>query len=142
MTASLSVLLVEDDAAHAEITRRNIEELGESLRSFVHVKDGQAALDHLEASRASGELPDIILLDLRLPRLDGLEVLARVKSDRELKRITVIVLTTSDAEQDVASAYERGANSYLVKPLDHAQYRALTRTLSSYWFGFNRVAHS
>lgn len=138
----MSVLLVEDDAAHAEITRRNIEELGGSLRSFVHVKDGQAALDHLEAARANGELPDLILLDLRLPRLDGLEVLSRVKSDRELKRIPVVVLTTSDAEQDVHSAYERGANSYLVKPVDHGAYMALTRTLSSYWFGLNRVAHS
>jgi len=141
MTASFAVLLVEDDAAHAEITRRNIEELGAGVRSFVHVKDGQAAIDHLEARREVG-LPDLILLDLRLPRLDGLEVLSRVKADSDWKRIPVIVLTTSEAEQDVASAYERGANSYLVKPLDHAQYRALTRTLTRYWFGINRVAHS
>lgn len=142
MMASLSVLLVEDDAAHAEITRRNIEELGENLGTFVHVRDGQAALDHLEAVRAGGVLPDLILLDLRLPRLDGLEVLSRVKSDSELKHIPVIVLTTSDAEQDVSSAYQRGANSYLVKPVGHAEYMALTRTLSRYWFGLNRVAHS
>ena len=142
MTSSLSVLLVEDDAAHAEITRRNIEELDRGLRSFVHVKDGQAALDHLDAVRSTGALPDLILLDLRLPRLDGLEVLSRVKGDKELKHIPVVVLTTSEAPQDVSSAYARGANSYLVKPLDHSAYRALTRTLSSYWFGLNRVAHS
>jgi two-component system response regulator len=142
MKSSLSVLLVEDDAAHAEITRRNIEELGASLTSFVHVRDGQAAMDHLEAVRVTGTLPDLILLDLRLPRLDGLEVLSRVKSDSKLKRIPVVVLTTSEAEQDVNSAYERGANSYLVKPVDHAEYLALTRTLSCYWFGLNRVAHS
>lgn len=142
MTSAFSVLLVEDDLAHAEITRRHMEELAAGLCSFVHVKDGQAALDHLRAGRAGGELPDLILLDLRLPRLDGLEVLSHVKNDSALKRIPVVVLTTSEAEQDVASAYERGANSYLVKPLDHAQYRELARSLSCYWFGFNRVAHT
>ena len=142
MMSSFSVLLVEDDAAHAEITRRNLEELGTGACAFVHVRDGQAALDHLQAARMASTLPDLILLDLRLPRLDGLEVLTQVKSHQDLKRIPVVVLTTSEAEQDVASAYERGANSYLVKPLDHAQYRALTHTLRCYWFGWNRVAHS
>lgn len=137
----LAVLLVEDDPAHAEITRRNIEEFSPMLRSFVHVQDGQEALDHLRRQqiRDPEGLPDLILLDLRLPRLDGLEVLAQLKADAELRHIPVVVLTTSSADLDVERAYESGANSYLVKPFEPHEFLSMTRALGRYWFGLNRV---
>jgi CheY-like chemotaxis protein len=137
----LSVLLVEDDAAHAEITRRNIEELAPLIREIVHMSDGQAALDHLRRGQAgaSGLLPDLILLDLRLPRVDGLEVLEQVKADLELKLIPVVVLTTSSADDDVRRAYARGANSYLVKPFEPDEFLKLTRAMGHYWLRLNRT---
>lgn len=132
-----SVLLVEDDLAHAEITRRNLEEFSSVMRELVHVSDGQAALDYL-----SSAFPHLILLDLRLPRVDGLEVLSRVKHDKRLKRIPVVVLTTSESESDVRHAYERGANGYLVKPVEFDEFVAVTRALGSYWLKANRYSHA
>jgi two-component system, response regulator len=135
-----SILLVEDDLAHAEITRRNLEEFSRNVSELVHVSDGQAALDYLrDAGRSPPHaLPNLILLDLRLPLVDGLEVLERVKHDARWKRIPVVVLTTSDAEPDVRGAYERGANGYLVKPLVYADFLAVTRGLGVFWLQANR----
>lgn len=137
MTFQHSVLLVEDDIAHAEITRRNLEEFDSEVRELIHVADGQAALDYL-----SSEVPHLILLDLRLPRVDGLEVLAHVKHDRRLKRIPVVVLTTSESESDVRGAYERGANGYLVKPVEYDEFIELTRALGLFWLKANRYPHA
>jgi two-component system response regulator len=140
-----SILLVEDDLAHAEITRRNLEEFSAQLRELVHVPDGQAALDYLRdagGAPAAAGLPNLILLDLRLPRVDGLEVLRRVKHDARLKVIPVIVLTTSRADSDVRGAYERGASGYLVKPVDHAEFLAVTRALGAFWLSANRYVHA
>lgn len=135
-----SILLIEDDVSHAEITRRNLDEFKDDVRELVHVTDGQAALDLLHELRASdeGRLPDVILLDLRLPKLDGLEFLALVKADDRLRRIPVIVLTTSDAEIDVRVAYDRGANGYLVKPIELERFRELARSFGRYWLQANR----
>jgi len=133
-----SILLVEDDLAHAEITRRNLEEFSEHVRELVHISDGQAALDYLHDSR----LPNLILLDLRLPRVDGLEVLQQVKQDRRLRCIPVVVLTTSRSESDLRGAYERGANGYLVKPVEFGAFLELTRTLGAFWLKCNRYAHA
>lgn len=137
MTTQPSVLLVEDDLAHAEITRRNLEEFSEAIRELVHVSDGQAALDYLSSAR-----PQLILLDLRLPRVDGLEVLTAVKHDEQLKLIPVVILTTSEAETDVRSAYERGANGYLVKPVEFEAFVEVTRAVGAYWLKANRYAHA
>lgn len=124
-----SVMLVEDDPAHAELTLRSIEEIAPSLCEFVHVEDGQAAIEHLHRARAGGaeNLPDLVLLDLRLPRLDGLEVLEHVQADTELKRIPVIVLTTSATSTDIQRAFAFGASSYLVKPFGAPEFLAATR---------------
>ena len=142
MTRAHSILLVEDDLAHAEITRRNLEEFNQDLRELVHVADGQAALDYLrEPERAKPRgLPTLILLDLRLPRVDGLEVLRELKNDARLKRIPVVVLTTSNADADVRGAYDRGASAYLVKPVIYDEFRALTRALGRFWLQTNRYA--
>ena len=137
-----SILLVEDDIAHAEITQRNLEEFGEHVREVIHVLDGQAALDYLYATERDkpNALPNLILLDLRLPRVSGLEVLRAVKSSVRLGRIPVVVLTTSDADADLRGAYDSGASAYLVKPAMYDEFRELTRALGKFWLQTNRYA--
>jgi CheY-like chemotaxis protein len=124
--AKLTVMLVEDDLAHAEITLRSIEEFAPERCDVVHVLDGQAALDRL---RSALRLPDLVLLDLRLPRMDGLELLERVQSDAELSQIPMVVLTTSDADADRKRALAFGASSYLVKPFGESELLAVMRML-------------
>ena len=136
------ILLVEDDSAHAEIVRRNFEG-GRVANRLEHVSDGQAALDYLYrrdgfSDPAVSPRPGIILLDLRLPKVDGLEVLKTIKADPNLGRIPVVILTTSAAETDVAKAYDSHANSYLVKPLDFAKFGDLLKTLDFYWLAWNQ----
>jgi CheY-like chemotaxis protein len=138
----VEILLVEDDPAHAEIVKRNFES---SLiaNKMHHVTDGQSALDYLfrmngYSDPATSPRPSLILLDLRLPKVDGLEVLKRIKADPELSRIPVVVLTTSSAEYDVVKAYDSHANSYLVKPVDFPQFVALMESLGYYWLAWNQ----
>ena len=139
------ILLVEDDPAHAEIVRRNLASFRVVNRPvrLLHVADGQEALDYL-FRRAEFQDPDrsprpnLILLDLRLPKVDGLEVLKTVKADAELARIPVVVLTTSVAEADMAKAYANHANSYLVKPVDFSQFLKLMDAIGFYWLVWNQ----
>lgn len=136
------ILLVEDDPAHAEIVRRNLEEFRVANR-IVHVTDGQAALDYLfhqngYADEKAHPAPNLVLLDLRLPKVDGLEVLRRIKEDELLKRIPTVVLTTSAAESDMVTAYSHGAGSYLVKPVDFEKFTKLMDTFGYYWLAWNR----
>ncbi len=135
------VLLVEDDPAHAEIVCRNFEGFRIANR-LIHVADGQAALDYLYRREGFSDpdlypRPGLILLDLRLPKVDGLEVLKTVKSDENMSRIPVVILTTSEAESDMVRAYDNHANSYLVKPLDFMQFTSLMDTLGYYWLAWN-----
>ncbi|WP_457653695.1 response regulator [Rhodocaloribacter sp.] len=136
-----TILLVEDNPAHAELVVRSFEE-HRIANHIVHVSDGETALEYLFGKGAYEEqegppLPHIILLDLRLPRIDGLEVLRQIKGSERLKRIPVIILTTSAAEQDAARAYERNVNSYVVKPIDFSQFTKLMDDLGMYWLGWN-----
>ena len=138
----ITILLVEDDPAHAEIVRRNLEDFRVANR-MVHVEDGQAALDYLFRQAAfadpqSSPRPSLILLDLRLPKVDGLEVLRRIKEDEDLKRIPTVVLTTSAAESDTVNAYSHGAGSYLVKPVDFEKFTMLMEAFGFYWLAWNR----
>jgi len=133
--ARLSIMLVEDDPAHAEITLRSIEELAPERCDIEHVVDGQAALDRLRGAA----LPDLVLLDLRLPRLDGLELLAVVQGDAVLNQIPMVVLTTSDAEADRQRALACGASSYLVKPFGEHELLALTQMLGCQGFCIQRA---
>ena len=132
----LTVLLVEDDPAHVAIVRRNVPRWGAGIR-LEHAPDGEAALAFLRRKGAGMVPPALVLLDLRLPRMDGLEVLATMKADPALARIPVVIMTTSSAEADIARAYDRHANSYLVKPLDFDQFTALLKSLGHYWLGWN-----
>ncbi len=138
----LLILLVEDDPAHAEITRRNLE-VSKVPNRIRHVEDGQAALDYLfrkgcYADPGTSPRPHVILLDLRLPKVSGLEVLRQIKEDPELASVPVVVLTTSAAQPDILGAYAHQASSYLVKPVDFEQFGQLLETFSCYWLGFNR----
>jgi len=136
------ILLVEDDPAHAEIVRRNFVNFRMANR-LLHVPDGQQALDYLfhRAEFQDPNLaprPNLILLDLRLPKVDGLEVLKTIKADADLAGIPVVVLTTSAAEVDMAKAYGNHANSYLVKPVDFPQFLKLMDALGYYWLVWNQ----
>lgn len=135
----LHFLLVEDDDDHAEIVLRTFRQnhIGNTIE---RVPDGIEALQYVrhEGRYAGKPRPDVILLDLNLPKMDGHEVLDAIKSDDDLKRIPVVVLTTSDAETDRVKAYEHHANSYVVKPVDFARLRQMVNDLSLYWGLWNQ----
>ena len=129
----LNILLVEDNLDHAELVRRNLADFPAASRLH-HVEDGEAAIDYIFgrgifADRAQFPAPDLVLLDLRLPRLDGLEVLRQVKHHPTLHRTPIVMLTTSDAERDVALAFEHHANSFLTKPVDFQSFFHLMNKL-------------
>lgn len=135
------VMLVEDNIDHAELVIRTLEShrIANQIRHFL---DGQNALDYLlrrgeYADPKSSPRPHMVLLDLRLPRVDGLEVLRQIKAQDDLKHIPVIILTTSEAEKDVARAYDNHANSYLVKPVGYEEFSKLMDDLGFYWLGWN-----
>jgi len=141
--APISILLVEDDPAHAEIVLRNLTNLRERVRCVAHLSDGQQALDYLRregqhSDPQTSPRPDLVLLDLRLPRVDGFEVLRRMKASDDVSHIPVVVLSTSEAEGDIAAAYQTGACSYLVKPAEFEAYMELIRGLGHYWSDLNR----
>jgi len=136
------VMLVEDNIDHAELVIRTFEE-HRVANKISHFSDGQTALDYLLRREqyidpASSPRPHVILLDLRLPRVDGLEVLQIIKGDDELKTIPVVILTTSEAEKDVARAYQNHVNSYLVKPVGFDEFRRLMNDLGFYWLSWNK----
>ena len=139
------ILGVEDDPAHAEIIRRNFE-ASRLANRLLAVEDGQAALDYLNREGKYNDadkfpMPNLILLDLRLPLVDGLEVLKIIKSDRKLTTIPVVILTTSSDEADMVKAYEHHANSFLVKPVDFTQFSKLMETFGYYWVAWNQYPH-
>ncbi|OGR63997.1 MAG: two-component system response regulator [Elusimicrobia bacterium GWB2_63_22] len=139
------ILLVEDDNGHAELVRRNFEDCL-LANTLIRVADGQEALDYLYRRNAFSDpakspRPGIILLDLRMPRVNGLEVLKIIKEDAALSSIPVVILTTSEAELDIAKAYESHANSYLVKPVDFTKFTELLKTFGYYWLAWNQGPH-
>jgi CheY-like chemotaxis protein len=137
-----TVLLVEDNFDHAELVLRSFRD-HHFPNAIQHVPDGEAALDYLfqrgaYADPAHCPKPHVILLDLRLPKVDGLEVLKTIKADECLRRIPVVILTTSQAEMDIAKAYDNHANSYLVKPVDFSMFSELMKELGCYWLDWNK----
>jgi len=139
----VTILLVEDDMGHAEIVMRNLEDCRVANR-IVHVTDGQAALDYLlrkngYTDAAVYPMPGIILLDLRLPKVDGLEVLRIIKEHEHLRLIPVVVLTTAAMESDMVQAYDKGASSFLVKPVDFEKFSKLLETFGMYWLAWNKL---
>ena len=139
---SIEILLVEDNPGDVRLT---VEGLRESkVRNNLHVaSDGIEAMEFLRRQgRYIGAIrPDLILLDLNLPRMDGREVLSEVKSDPKLKTIPVVVLTTSRAEQDVLRSYELQANCYITKPVDLEQFLAVVKSIEDFWFTIVTLPH-
>ncbi|MGA8178553.1 MAG: response regulator [Desulfobacterales bacterium] len=138
----LDILLVEDEPAHAELTRRAIRKAGNANRVFT-VSDGEEALDYLY-HRGKYEddvkypFPGLILLDIKLPGIDGIEILKTIKEDALLKRIPVIMLTTSEREEDIARSYNHYANSYLTKPVGFKEFEEKIMQIEFYWMILNK----
>jgi len=130
------ILLVEDDPKDTELTMTALEEYNLS-NEVVVATDGEEALDYLyyrgKFQRRSGENPAVMLLDLKLPKVDGLEVLQRVKADDNLKMIPVVVLTSSREERDMLSSYKLGVNAYVVKPVDFHEFVNAIKELGIFW---------
>lgn len=138
----IEILLVEDNPGDVELTLEALED-GRIANRVQVAADGVAALDHLRASqRGAHPRPQLILLDLNLPRLDGRAVLAEIKGDPDLRRIPVIVLTSSKAESDVLAAYDLHANSYVSKPVDAEAFIRAVRQVDDYWLTIVRLPPS
>lgn len=139
----LRILLVEDNLDHAELVKRSFE-TNRIANLMFHASDGEQALNYLfkkgeySAPEFSG-YPNLILLDLRLPKVDGIDVLKQIKNDDNLKTIPVVILTSSDAETDIVKAYYNHANSYLVKPMDFTKFNELMNELGFYWLVWNQI---
>jgi CheY-like chemotaxis protein len=137
------VLLVEDNDDHAELVLRQMSD-HRIANKVIRLADGQEALDYLfrkgnfENPEASPR-PHVIFLDLRLPKVDGLEVLKALKESDDVRDIPIVVLTTSEGERDVAKAYLNHTNSYVVKPVDYQKFRDLMDNLGFYWMSWNTV---
>jgi two-component system response regulator len=134
-----SILLVEDTEDDIELTRRALKK-NKLTNPLVIARDGQEALDYLLGNGASPkkpELPAIVLLDLQLPKIDGLEVLRRLRSEPRTRLIPIIILTSSREERDLVEGYTSGANSYIRKPVDFHQFTEAVRQLGLYWLVLN-----
>jgi two-component system response regulator len=138
-----TILLVEDNPDDRDLALLAFEQ--SKIANQIEVADdGVAALDYLfgrgaHANRDAGEMPQVVLLDLNLPKLDGLEVLKRIRADVRTERLPVVILTSSDEERDIVESYERGANSYIRKPVDFAQFIESVQQLGLYWLVLNEA---
>ena len=138
----LNLLLVEDNDAHAEMVKRSFAQ-HKLMNQIFHVDDGQKALDYIFREGEYSDVekypsPHCVLLDLRLPKIDGLEVLRRIKSDNNTRKTPVVILTTSAADKDIAQSYKYHANSYIVKPMDFSEFESLIDNLGYYWLAWNQ----
>jgi len=131
-TALAPILLVEDNPNDIEITRRALEK-GQVKNQLTIARDGQEALDILFGGGGQTPLPGLILLDLNLPKVDGREVLSRIKTDPELRRIPVIVLTTSTREEDIVRRYDLGVNTFISKPVRFEDFIKVVTAIQEYW---------
>jgi two-component system response regulator len=137
------ILLVEDDPDDEALTLRALKE-NNILNEVVVARDGAEALDYLFATgayagRDTSVMPQVVLLDLKLPKVDGLEVLRRLRADERTKVLPVVILTCSDEEQDIMDSYSLCANSYIRKPVDFAQFAEAIRQLELYWLLLNKA---
>jgi two-component system, chemotaxis family, response regulator Rcp1 len=134
-TRAVQILIVEDNPADARLVREVMRD-SKVLNEIHWVPDGVEALAFLrgQGKYADAPRPNLIFLDLNMPRKDGREVLAEVKADERLKRIPIVVMTSSQAEEDVARAYDQHANCYVRKPIDFDQFHLVVKTLENFWF--------
>jgi CheY-like chemotaxis protein len=135
----VEILLIEDNPGDVRLTQEAFRE-GKIENTLTTVGDGEAAMELLRGRVARGEpKPGLILLDLNLPRMDGRQVLAELKSDPELRLLPVVVLTSSAAERDVIESYQRNVNAYVTKPIDIDEFLAAIRALEGFWLTVVRL---
>ena len=145
MIRSRIILLVEDNADDIELTLRAFEK-SNIVNDIIVAKDGEEALDYLfgtgsHAGRDPQLLPEVVLLDLKLPKIDGLDVLRRIRAAERTRRLPVVILTSSTEEQDVLRSYDLGANSFVQKPVDFGEFLDAARHLGLYWLVLNETSH-
>jgi CheY-like chemotaxis protein len=143
MKIPLEILLVEDNPQEAELTIRALKKRT-LANHFVHVHDGQEAVDFIfrrgsYKGKETYEMPKVVLLDLKLPKLDGIEVLRQLRADERTRLIPVVVLTSSREDRDVIEAYQIGANSYIVKPVDFEKFLEVVSNMITYWLLLNEL---
>ena len=146
MDEAVQILLVEDNKNDAELTIRTLDKNNISNQVF-WVKDGAQALDFLFAEGEFGHrdinhTPKVVLLDLKLPKLDGIEVLRKIRESDELKQLPVVMLTSSKEEKDMVKSYDLGVNSYIVKPIDFDDFTDAINDLGYYWLVLSEAPHS
>lgn len=144
MDPSKMILLVEDNKDDEALTLRALEK-NKIANETVVVRDGEEALDFLfgkgaHAGRSTNTLPQVMLLDLNLPKMNGLEVIRRIRADERTRLLPVVVLTSSKEDEDIIKSYSLGANSYVRKPVDFAQFSEAVKTLGLFWLVLNEVA--
>ena len=142
--SAVEILLVEDNPSDVELTMHAFKRMNLANHLYV-VRDGEEALEFIfstgrYAERGIANKPKLILLDLKLPKVDGIEVLRKIKGDPWTRSIPVVVLTASRQEQDIVESYECGVNSYIVKPVDFGQFVEAARSLGMYWLLLNQPA--
>ena len=138
----VEILLVEDNPSDAELITRALRKVN-LANHLVHVKDGEEALDFIFATgcfaeREKQNIPKVILLDIKMPKVDGIEVLRQIKSNSETKRIPVVIMTSSKEEQDIIRSYELGVNSFVVKPVEFNDFAKAVSELGLYWVLINQ----
>ncbi|MCW9058592.1 MAG: response regulator [Gammaproteobacteria bacterium] len=141
-----SILLIEDNPDDEALTLRALQK-NNILNKVVVARDGAEALDYLfcrgaYAQRDPLDLPELVLLDLKLPKVDGLEVLKQLRAAQETRRLPVVILTSSNEQRDIVAGYDLGANSYIRKPVDFTQFTEAVRQLGVYWLVLNVPPHS
>ena len=146
MIRSGIILLVEDTTDDVDLTLRAFEN-SKIVNEVVVARDGEEALDYLfatgaHAGRDLGQMPDVVLLDLKLPKIGGHEVLRRIRADERTRRLPVVVLTSSNEDRDIVRSYDLGANSFVRKPVDFAQFIDAGRQLGLYWLVLNEAPPS
>jgi CheY-like chemotaxis protein len=137
------ILLVEDNPSDVRLTRRALEQ-SHITNPLVAAEDGREALDYLfalgaYAGRDVTDLPRVVLLDLKLPKVDGLEVLRQIRANERTRRLPVVILTSSQEQQDIMAGYDLGANSYVRKPVDFVQFAEAVQALGLYWLLLNEA---
>jgi CheY-like chemotaxis protein len=141
----IDILLVEDDVHDAELTIRALLKSGIN-NPLLHVKDGEEAINFMYgkghySNRNAKDLPRLILLDLKMPKVDGIEVLRVLKTDEHLKKVPVVLLTSSKEGKDVRECYSCGVNSYIVKPVDFDSYKKSVTSIAFYWLSLNQLPY-
>ena len=136
-----TILLVEDNPSDIDLTKRALANAN-IANELIVAEDGQEALDYLfgtghYAGRDAAPLLAVVLLDLKLPKVDGLDILRRIRANRRTKRLPVVILTSSQEEQDIAAGYDLGANSYIRKPVDFSQFAEAIKSMGLYWLVLN-----